>query len=76
MIGNQRSGGKVLANFQMSQDLGAIVGPILIGAVAQTYGFELGFLICGVIGLAAAAVWAFGRETLEGGSGVQLEKIA
>jgi len=76
VIGNQRSGGRVLANFQMSQDLGAIIGPILIGAVAQSYGFELGFLICGVIGLAAAAVWAFGRETLEGGPGVQLEKIA
>ncbi len=76
VIGNQRSGGKVLANFQMSQDLGAIVGPILIGAVAQTYGFKLGFLICGVIGLVAAAVWIFGRETLEGGPGVALEKIA
>ena len=75
VIGNQRSGGKVLANFQMAQDLGAIVGPILIGAVAQTYGFQTGFLICGVIGLAAAGAWIFGRETLEGGRGVELQKV-
>ena len=53
VIGNQRSGGKVLANFQMAQDLGAIIGPILIGAVAQSHGFEAGFLICGVV----YAIW-------------------
>ncbi|RNE48443.1 MFS transporter [Corynebacterium alimapuense] len=65
VIGRERSGGKVLANFQMSQDLGAITGPIIIGMVAQAYGFQVGFLLCGVIGLVAAAVWSLGRESLE-----------
>ena len=68
VIGNHRSGGKVLANFQMAQDFGAITGPILIGFIAESYGFEIGFLLCGVIGLLAAVVWAFGRETLEDGN--------
>ncbi|AGF72160.1 MFS transporter [Corynebacterium halotolerans] len=65
VIGNNRSGGKVLANYQMAQDFGAITGPIIVGAVAELMGFRAGFLICGVIGLAAAAIWTFGRETLE-----------
>lgn len=64
VIGSKRSGGKVLANFQMAQDFGAITGPILVGAIAQTMGFQYGFLLCGVIGLLAAAFWAFGRETM------------
>ena len=75
VIGNQRSGGRVLANFQMAQDFGAIIGPILIGALAESYGFEAGFLVCGVIGLSAAAAWAFGRETLESHPDVSLEKV-
>lgn len=65
VIGNQRSGGRVLANFQMAQDFGAITGPIIVGAIAESVGFQPGFLLCGVIGLAAAGVWTFGRETLE-----------
>lgn len=59
-----RPGGKVLANFQMAQDFGAITGPILVGVIAEQFGFSYGFLLCGIIGLAAAAVWVFGRETL------------
>lgn len=65
VIGNNRSGGKILANFQMAQDFGAITGPIIVGAIAEAAGFRYGFLLCGVIGLIAAAIWAFGRETLE-----------
>ncbi|MGP6173515.1 MFS transporter [Corynebacterium sp. A21] len=65
VIGSKRSGGKVLANFQMAQDFGAITGPILVGMIAETMGFKYGFLLCGVIGLLAAAFWAFGRETVD-----------
>lgn len=65
VIGSNRSGGKVLANFQMAQDFGAITGPILVGAIAEAMGFRIGFLLCGVIGLGAAVIWSFGRETLE-----------
>lgn len=64
VIGSERAGGKVLANFQMAQDFGAITGPILVGAIAGAIGFQYGFMVCGVIGLVAAVAWMFGRETL------------
>lgn len=64
VIGSARPGGRVLANFQMAQDFGAITGPILVGVIAQSFGFHYGFLLCGLIGLSAAAFWSFGRETL------------
>lgn len=65
VIGSHRSGGKVLANFQMAQDFGAITGPILVGMIAELLGFRQAFLLCGLIGLLAALAWSFGRETLE-----------
>lgn len=64
VIGSERAGGKVLANFQMAQDFGAITGPILVGAIAGVIGFQYGFMLCGLIGLLAAVAWMFGRETL------------
>ncbi|WP_018295842.1 MFS transporter [Corynebacterium lubricantis] len=64
IIGNNRSGGKVLSTFQMSMDAGQILGPILIGALAETYGFQTAFMACGVLALVAAGVWLTGRETL------------
>lgn len=65
LIGNDRSGGKVLANFQMAQDLGAITGPILVGMLADAYGYRIAFLACSLVALVSALVWMFhGRETL------------
>lgn len=65
VIGTDRSGGKVLANFQMAQDAGTILGPIVVGFVAQTLGFTWGFAICGLITAVAFVGWLFGgTETL------------
>ncbi|QTH59062.1 MFS transporter [Corynebacterium hindlerae] len=65
LIGNDRSGGKVLANFQMAQDLGAIMGPILVGALADAYGYNTAFLSCSAVAMVAALMWMFhGKETL------------
>ncbi|ALA67067.1 MFS transporter permease [Corynebacterium lactis RW2-5] len=64
VIGSDRQGGKVLANFQMAQDLGAISGPLIVGAIVDAAGFTAGFLVCGTISLAAMVGWIFGRETL------------
>ncbi|AKE41684.1 arabinose efflux permease family protein [Corynebacterium kutscheri] len=64
VIGNKRSGGKVLANYQMVSDLGTIVGPIFIGVVAQTLGFDKAFVMCGGLFLLAALLWLFAEETL------------
>ncbi|MFD2456000.1 MFS transporter [Corynebacterium mendelii] len=65
VIGNKRSGGTVLARFQMCQDFGAIAGPVVVGALADRFGYAAGFGISGVVSLLAAVVWiVHGRETL------------
>ncbi|MGC0272527.1 MFS transporter [Pseudactinotalea sp. Z1739] len=65
IIGNQRSGGKVLAGFQMAMDTGAIIGPVLAGALADQFGFGAAFGVSGMIMLLAGLGWLFARETLE-----------
>ncbi|AKK02844.1 MFS transporter [Corynebacterium epidermidicanis] len=70
IIGNEHSGGKVLANFQMAQDLGAILGPILVGMLADVYGYQFAFLSCSAVALVVALVWiVHGQETLVEASG-------
>lgn len=64
VIGNERSGGKVLSTYQMAMDLGQIVGPILIGALADIYGFKIAFATSGIVALVGVLAWAFGRESL------------
>lgn len=65
VIGRERSGGTVLSAFQMTQDAGAILGPILIGVVADRAGFEAAFLATGVVCLLGAVPWLWARDTLE-----------
>ena len=67
VVGNERSGGKVLAGFQMAQDAGAILGPVLAGALADRFGYGVAFGVSGVITLLAGLGWLFARETLSGG---------
>lgn len=64
VIGNDRSGGKVLSTYQMAMDLGQIIGPILIGVLADMFGFRVAFASCAVVALASVGAWTFGRETL------------
>lgn len=65
VIGNDRSGGKVLAGFQMAMDTGAIIGPILAGMLADRLGYEVAFGISGAIMLLAGVGWLFARETMD-----------
>ncbi len=65
LVGSERSGGSVLATFQMAQDSGAIVGPVLIGLVADAFGFGWAFALTGVVSLLAVGPWLLARETLE-----------
>ncbi|MGQ0573068.1 MAG: MFS transporter [Pseudonocardia sp.] len=64
VIGSKARGGTVLAGFQMAADLGAIVGPIVAGALAEVVGFGPSFALTGAISLVALAVWARAPETL------------
>ncbi|MDK4241071.1 MFS transporter [Corynebacterium pseudodiphtheriticum] len=64
VIGNERSGGKVLAAFQMAMDLGMIFGPLAIGAAADNWGFTWAFLLSAGVAALAFFAWIPGRETL------------
>lgn len=63
VVGSGRGGGKVLAAFQMAQDSGAILGPILIGVVADQVGFGWAFAVTGVIAILATLPWLRAPET-------------
>lgn len=66
VIGNERSGGTVLSTFQMCQDGGAILGPVLIGLIADQAGFDWAFLVTGAVALVAALPWLVAPETRPG----------
>ena len=63
VVGANRSGGQALATFQMSQDLGAILGPLLTGFVVSLAGFGWGFAVTGAVLALGALAWMRGRET-------------
>ncbi|GAA1340779.1 MFS transporter [Arthrobacter roseus] len=65
VIGPERGGGKVLATFQMSQDSGAILGPIIAGALVDLgYSFGWAFALTGATAILAAVAWISAKETL------------
>ncbi len=64
IISNGRSGGKVLATFQMASDTGAIAGPVLAGVLADRLGYSWAFAITGGIVALAFVAWLAARETL------------
>lgn len=64
VVGRGRSGGKVLATYQMAQDGGAIVGPVIAGRIADHGGFGLAFGVTGVVLFIALIAWIPARETL------------
>ncbi|WP_346927596.1 MFS transporter [uncultured Arthrobacter sp.] len=65
VIGNERSGGRVLAIFQMTADTGAIIGPVLAGLLADRLGYGWAFGVTGGVLVAAAAGWLMARETFQ-----------
>jgi len=65
VIGSERSAGKVLAVFQMIQDVGAIVGPVIVGLIADRVGYGAAFAVTGALMMAASLPWFRSPETLE-----------
>jgi MFS family permease len=57
VIGSQAKGGPVLAIAQMTSDIGAILGPIATGLLADQLSYSAAFVLTGSISLLAAAVW-------------------
>ncbi len=63
VVGRERNGGPALAAFQMSQDLGSIVGPLIAGLLVDQGSYPLAFGVTGAITLLAALPWLRARET-------------
>jgi MFS family permease len=57
-------GGTVVAAFQMSGDLGAVIGPVFAGWIADWQGYAATFLLSAVVSLAPVPAVAAARETL------------
>ena len=58
VIGTRRSGGQVLAVYQMCSDFGMILGPLVAGLIADAWGFVPAFVLSGLLLVAAAFTWA------------------
>ncbi|MDQ6851214.1 MAG: MFS transporter [Actinomycetota bacterium] len=57
-------GGTVVAVFQMAGDLGAVLGPIVAGALADAHGYGVAFAVSAVVALAPLPFVALAPETL------------
>ncbi len=64
LIGVQGKGGPVLAAFQMAADIGAILGPLVAGVLADQLSFSAAFGVTGAIAAIAALFWLRAPETL------------
>jgi MFS family permease len=63
VIGAKGKGGPVLATFQMASDLGAILGPVIAGLLADAVSYELAFAVTGLTAVVALLSWLRAPET-------------
>ncbi|MFZ2528741.1 MAG: MFS transporter [Rhodococcus sp. (in: high G+C Gram-positive bacteria)] len=63
VVGSKARGGPVLAAFQMTADIGTVVGPIVGGLLAEHLTYAVAFTVTGVILLVAALPWALLART-------------
>ena len=61
---NGKKAGIVLSSFQMAVDTGVILGPIICGWIADTFGYTYAFIATGTLALLVAALWSFTQDTL------------
>ncbi|HEY0638185.1 MAG TPA: MFS transporter [Pseudonocardiaceae bacterium] len=66
VVGANRRGGTVLAAFQMAADVGAILGPILTGLLAESLSYSSAFALTGAMLLLSVPFWLWAPETLPG----------
>lgn len=57
VIGKERSGGKVMATYQMVQDAGTISGPIAAGVIVDKVGYDWAFAAAGAICVIVSIAW-------------------
>lgn len=63
VLGSRAQGGSALAAFGMASDCGAVGGPILVGFLAQQFGFGVAFAATGAVVGIAFVMWLFARES-------------
>ena len=63
ILGSEARAGAPVAAVQMMSDLGAIVGSMTLGWVAERLGYGWGFAISGIVLLIAAVGWVAAPET-------------
>lgn len=63
MFGHGR-GGPVLVTYQMSQDMGTVIGPVAGGFLAQQWGFPTAFTVTAILAGCSAAAWIMVRDTM------------
>ena len=63
ILGSAARTGTAVATFQMMVDLGAIVGSMAVGQIAEHLSFGWGFAVSGIVLLAAGVGWMFAPET-------------
>lgn len=77
VVGSKAKGGPVLAAFQMTADVGAVIGPIAAGVLADQLSYGAAFAVTGGMSLIAALLWLRAPETLpRGQKGDTAERIA
>ncbi|MEU8898930.1 MFS transporter [Nocardia sp. NPDC048505] len=64
IIGPKARGGPVLAGFQMSADLGTVLGAVSVGALAEYTSYAVALTATGALLAAAAVVWALVPEPM------------
>ncbi|MFI7675026.1 MFS transporter [Actinophytocola sp. NPDC049390] len=64
VIGSRGRGGPVLATFQMTADIGAVLGPIVAGLLADGMSYTAAFAVTGSLCALATFAWFPAPETL------------
>ena len=64
VIGAGRNGGKALAGFQMATDLGAIIGPLIAGLMADHINYQVALSASGAVCLVGVVAWLFTPATV------------
>jgi MFS family permease len=64
VIGSRGRGGPVLATFQMTADIGAVLGPVVAGLLADGLSYTAAFAVTGTLAALAAFGWIPAPETL------------
>ncbi len=64
VIGSYAKGGPALAVAQMTADIGAILGPVATGLLADKLSYPAAFILTGSVSLLAAVIWLRSPEPL------------